>query len=113
MRSIWRDVRHAAAVQATLYYQATPPFLLSGRFCTSRARTPSGSTSWPAHLNLDGTEAEDWKLEVVSTAGGVLGGDPPSSSSVGWNRQTPTTPGPTLAPTTGPTSVWISSATWN
>ena len=60
-----------AAVQATLYYQATPPFYLQDRFCTSKSEDTQRLYFLAGHLNLDGTEAEDWKLEVVST--GVVG----------------------------------------
>jgi len=60
-----------AAVQATLYYQATPPFYLQDRFCTSQSEDTQRLYFLAGHLNLEGTEAEDWKLEVVST--GVVG----------------------------------------
>lgn len=56
-----------ASVQATLYYQATPPFYLQDRFCTSKSEDTQRLYFLAGHLNLDGTEAEDWKLEVVST----------------------------------------------
>jgi hypothetical protein len=56
-----------ATVQATLYYQATPPFYLQDRFCTARGEDTGRLKFLVAHLNLDGTAAEGWKLEVVST----------------------------------------------
>lgn len=56
-----------AAVRATLYYQAIPPFFLQDRFCTSRSDDTKRLYFLAGHLNLDGTAAEDWKLEVVST----------------------------------------------
>jgi hypothetical protein len=56
-----------AAVQATLYYQATPPFYLQDRFCTSRSEDTQRLYFLAGHLNLEGTEAANWKLEVVST----------------------------------------------
>lgn len=56
-----------AAVQARLFYQATPPFYLQDRFCTSKSVDTQRLYFLAGHLNLDGTEAEDWKLEVVST----------------------------------------------
>ncbi|HVG06706.1 MAG TPA: hypothetical protein VNM67_03310 [Thermoanaerobaculia bacterium] len=56
-----------AAVQATLYYQATPPFYLQDRFCTSRSEDTQRLYFMAGHLNLEGTEAASWKLEVVST----------------------------------------------
>ncbi len=55
------------SVQATLYYQATPPFYLQDRFCTSRSQDTQRLYFLAGHLNLDGTAAEDWKLAVVST----------------------------------------------
>jgi len=59
-----------AAVQATLYYQATPPYYLQDRFCTSRSEDTQRLYFLAGHLNLAGTAAEDWKLEVV-TSGAV------------------------------------------
>lgn len=56
-----------ATVQAMLYYQATPPFYLQDRFCTARGEDSDRLKFLVAHLNLDGTAAEGWKLEVVST----------------------------------------------
>lgn len=55
------------AVQAKLYYQATPPFYLQDRFCTSRSEDTQRLYFLAGHLNLEGTAAKDWKLEVVST----------------------------------------------
>ena len=57
-----------AEVHATLYSQSIPPFYLQDRFCT----TPGGRDTQrlyflAGHLDLDGTEAEDWKLRVVSS----------------------------------------------
>jgi hypothetical protein len=56
-----------ATVQATLHYQATPPFFLQDRFCTSRSQDTQQLYFLAGHLNLEGTQAEDWKLAVVST----------------------------------------------
>jgi len=56
-----------ASVQATLYYQATPPFYLQDRFCTSKGADAQRLYFLAGHLNLDGTQAEGWKLEIVST----------------------------------------------
>ena len=56
-----------AAVQATLYYQATPPYYLQDRFCTSQSEDTQRLYFLAGHLNLEGTEAQGWKLEVVST----------------------------------------------
>ncbi|HEX5724983.1 MAG TPA: hypothetical protein VFX98_05930 [Longimicrobiaceae bacterium] len=56
------------AVQATLFYQAIPPFYLQDRFCN----TPQGPDTrrlffLAGHTDLSGTRAADWKLRVVST----------------------------------------------
>jgi hypothetical protein len=56
-----------ASVEATLYYQATPPFYLQDRFCTSQSADTRRLKFLAGHLNLDGTEAEGWKLKVVGT----------------------------------------------
>jgi hypothetical protein len=57
----------AVAVQATLHYQATPPFYLQDRFCTARGDDPQRLYYIAGHLNLNGTAAQGWKLPVVST----------------------------------------------
>lgn len=54
-------------VQATLYYQAIPPYFLKNIFDLS----PDGSATQRLHyicsnIKLDGTPIEDWKLKVVS-----------------------------------------------
>ena len=56
-----------AAVQASLYYQATPPFYLQDRFCTSGSADTARLKFLVGHLNLNDTAAEGWKLQVVST----------------------------------------------
>jgi hypothetical protein len=56
-----------AAVQATLYYQAIPPYYLQDRFCTSRSVDTQRLYFLAGHLDLAGTAAEDWKLELVTT----------------------------------------------
>lgn len=56
-----------AAVKATLYFQATPPFYLQDRMCTAKGEHRDRLGFLAGHLNLDGTQAEDWKLEVVSS----------------------------------------------
>jgi len=59
-----------AAVQATLYYQPTPPFYLQDRFCTA---DPANSNDTKrlyyvaGKLDLSGTAAQDWKLRVVTS----------------------------------------------
>lgn len=59
--------REPAAVRATLYFQATPPFYLQDRFCTSKSPETQRLAFLAGHLEVDGTPAEDWKLEIVST----------------------------------------------
>ncbi|MEE8278521.1 MAG: hypothetical protein V3R89_07360, partial [Thermoanaerobaculia bacterium] len=59
-----------ASVRATVYYQATPPFYLQDRFCT----TPEGEDTkrlfyMAGRLDLEGTEAEGWKLRLSGVEG--------------------------------------------
>src|SRR5439155_9731169 len=56
-----------AAVQATLYYQATPPFFLQHRFCTSDSNDTKRLYYLTGKLSLSGTPAQDWKLRVVTS----------------------------------------------
>jgi hypothetical protein len=56
-----------ASLRATLFYQAMPPYFLEDRFCTSKSADTQRLYFLAGHLNLDGTEAEDWKLEVVGS----------------------------------------------
>jgi mono/diheme cytochrome c family protein len=56
-----------ASVQATLYYQATPPFFLQDRFCTAKGADTDRLAWIASRLNLSGTPAEDWKLKLVTT----------------------------------------------
>ena len=56
-----------ASVQATLYYQATPPYYLQDRFCTSKSEDTQRLYFLAGHLNLEGTAAESWKFELEST----------------------------------------------
>jgi len=57
-----------AGVRVTLYYQSIPPFYLQDRFCTAATKPDTGRLFFLAgHLNLDGTRAAGWKLQVVST----------------------------------------------
>ncbi len=53
-------------VTATLYYQATPPFFLQDRFCTSKSADTQRLYFLAGHLNLDQSEAAGWKLEVAT-----------------------------------------------
>jgi hypothetical protein len=63
-----------AAMRARLYYQAIPPFYLQDRFCTSRSEDTRRLYFLSGHLNLEGTAAESWKLELVSTGLVAVGG---------------------------------------
>ena len=56
-----------AAVQATIYYQATPPYYLQDRFCTSKSEDTKRLYYVAGKLNLAGTPAQDWKLKIVTT----------------------------------------------
>jgi hypothetical protein len=56
-----------AAVEATLYYQATPPFFLQDRFCTAQGSDRDRLAYLAGALNLTGTPAADWKLLMVSS----------------------------------------------
>jgi len=56
-----------AFVEATLYYQAIPPFYLQDRACTSHGADTDRLAWLTKNVDLTGTPAEDWKLRVVST----------------------------------------------
>jgi hypothetical protein len=62
-----KDKAKPAAIQATLYYQATPPFYLQDRFCTSRSDDTERLYYLAGKLNLAGTLAQEWKLRVVTS----------------------------------------------
>ncbi len=56
-------------IRATLYYQSIAPYFLQDRFCVA----PDGPDTQrlyflAGHLNLDGTEAEGWKLKIAQSA---------------------------------------------
>ncbi|MFL5086288.1 MAG: hypothetical protein ACJ8FP_15850, partial [Xanthobacteraceae bacterium] len=55
-----------AAVQATLYYQATPPFFLQDRFCTSNSIDTKRLYYLAGKLDVSGP-TQDWKLRVVTS----------------------------------------------
>ncbi|MEJ0077112.1 MAG: cytochrome P460 family protein [Alphaproteobacteria bacterium] len=57
----------AASVQATLYYQPTPPYYLQDRFCTSESSDTKRLYYLAGKLGLAGTQAQDWKLRVVTS----------------------------------------------
>jgi hypothetical protein len=56
-----------AKVKATLYYQATPPYYLQDRFCTSSSADTKRLYYMAGQLDLDGTPAQDWKLRLVDS----------------------------------------------
>jgi hypothetical protein len=58
------------SVQATLYYQATPPFYLQDRFCTANTTDTKRLYYLAGKLELGGL-TQDWKLRTV-TSGPVL-----------------------------------------
>jgi hypothetical protein len=55
------------AVQATLYYQPTPPFYLQDRFCTSDSRDSKLLYYVAGKLDVGGAQTQDWKLRVVTS----------------------------------------------
>ncbi len=55
------------AVEATLYYQAAPPFYLQDRFCTATGDDAHRLAFLASSLKLTGTRADGWKLHLVST----------------------------------------------
>jgi hypothetical protein len=62
-----KDNGKPTAIQATLYYQATPPFYLQDRFCTSHSDDTQRLYYLAGNLKLAGTLAEGWKLRVVTS----------------------------------------------
>ena len=63
-----------ASVRVTLYYQAIPPAYLQDRFCTTPTQPDTARLFFVAgHTNLDGTRAEGWKLQVVSSGAVAVG----------------------------------------
>jgi mono/diheme cytochrome c family protein len=56
-----------AAVKATLYYQATPPYFLQDRVCTSNSVDTQRMLYMTGRLELNGTPAQDWKLRLVDS----------------------------------------------
>ncbi len=66
--------RIPVSVEATLYYQATPPFYQQDRMCTGKGKDTERLGFLISRLNLDGTQAEGWKLKIASTGAVPLGG---------------------------------------
>jgi hypothetical protein len=65
-----------ASVQATLYYQAIPPFYLHDRLCTAKGPDVDRLHYLVTHLNLADSAAEGWKLKVVGTGPIAVAGSP-------------------------------------
>lgn len=58
----------ATAVRATLYYQATPPYYLQDRFCTSRSADTGRLYYLAGRLEVAASPIKDWKLQVGASA---------------------------------------------
>jgi hypothetical protein len=54
-------------VEATLYYQAIPPFYLQDRRCSARGSDTDRLVWLTEHLDLAASPAERWKLQIVTT----------------------------------------------
>jgi len=61
------DKAKPASVKATLYYQATPPFFLQDRFCTSQSTDTKRLYYMSAKLKLDREPVQDWKFRLVTS----------------------------------------------
>ncbi|MGH6736133.1 MAG: hypothetical protein ACRECX_08645 [Methyloceanibacter sp.] len=57
-----------AEVEATLYYQATPPFFLQDRFCTAKSEDTRRLYDLAGKLDTRSGPIADWKLKVGQTA---------------------------------------------
>jgi hypothetical protein len=57
-----------AAVEAILYYQATPPFFLQDRFCTAKGTDRDRRAYLSARLNLNNTPAAHGNLNSSPAA---------------------------------------------
>jgi hypothetical protein len=55
-----------ASVEATLYYQSTPPYFLQDRFCTSKSDDTRRLYFLAGNLDLSRTPAASWKFKLVS-----------------------------------------------
>lgn len=56
-----------ASIVATLHYQATPPYYLQDRFCTSQGADTKRLAYIASGLDLRGGPAASWKLKLVSS----------------------------------------------
>ncbi len=57
-----------ATVRASLYYQATPPYYLQDRFCTSNSEDTKRLYYVAGKLDVSAPPIKDWKLQVGQTA---------------------------------------------
>ena len=57
-----------ASVRAALYYQATPPYYLQDRFCTSKSEDTKRLYYIAGKLDVSAPPIKDWKLQVGRTA---------------------------------------------
>jgi hypothetical protein len=57
-----------ASIRATLYYQATPPYYLQDRLCTSGGTDAKRLRFIVDNLSLKGTPGEGWKLTITTSA---------------------------------------------
>jgi hypothetical protein len=57
-----------ASVRASLYYQATPPYFLQDRFCTSKSEDTKRLYYIAGKLDVSAPPIKDWKLQVGKTA---------------------------------------------
>lgn len=55
------------SVQASMHYQAIPPFYLQDRFCTAKGSDRDRLFFLAGHLNLEGTDASGWRFELIQT----------------------------------------------
>ena len=62
-----------ASVEATLYYQATPPFFLQDRFCTAKGTDRDRLAYIAVGLNPVGPPAGQWKLFLVGSGRVAIG----------------------------------------
>ena len=60
-------------VTASLYYQAIPPYYLQDRFTTAQGDNTQRLHYLTSHLNVEGTNIENWKLLTASDSEKVSG----------------------------------------
>jgi hypothetical protein len=56
-----------ASVEATLYYQATPPFFLQDRFCTAKGTDRDRLAYIAAGMTFTKLPMANWKLFLVTS----------------------------------------------